>query len=98
MHVHASQINPCTQTDALYAAERAAAKRAAERTRKKLLELASGVGGEAESEVGCVVRLGEREDADDRANAQNQQDRANRKGRKNRPDPEGADSTISDWA
>ena len=47
MHVHASQINPCTQTDALYAAERAAAKRAAERTRKKLLELASEVGGEA---------------------------------------------------
>ena len=48
MHVHANQINPTAQSDALYAAERAAAKRAAESTRKKLLEFASDVAGEAE--------------------------------------------------
>ncbi|MGA8212222.1 MAG: hypothetical protein WB799_01415 [Candidatus Sulfotelmatobacter sp.] len=58
MHVHANQINPNTQLDALYAAEKAAAKRAAESTRKKLLEFASELAGEAESEEGCVVKLG----------------------------------------
>jgi hypothetical protein len=50
MHVHASPINPKTQLDALYAAEKAAAKRAAESTRKKLLEFASELAGEADSE------------------------------------------------
>ena len=52
MHVHPNQINLNTQTDALYAAERAAAKRAAEGTRRKLLEFASELAGEAESEEG----------------------------------------------
>jgi hypothetical protein len=67
MHVHANQINPTAQSDALYAAERAAAKRAAESTRKKLLEFASDVAGEAESEEGCVVKLGTREEAEEQA-------------------------------
>ena len=69
MHVHPNQINPNVQTDALYAAERAAAKRAAEGTRRKLLEFASELAGEAESEEGCVVKLGAREEAEERVEA-----------------------------
>jgi len=53
--------------DALYAAEKAAAKRAAESTREKLLEFASELAGEADSEEGCVVKLGAREESEEHA-------------------------------
>ena len=43
MHVHPNQINANTQMDALYAADKAAAKREVERTRRKLMEWASTV-------------------------------------------------------
>ena len=36
MHVHQNQINPNAQLDAMYTAQKAAAKREAERTRKAL--------------------------------------------------------------
>lgn len=38
MHVHANQINPNAQLDALYSAQKSEAKREAARTRKKLSE------------------------------------------------------------
>jgi hypothetical protein len=103
MHVHANQINLNTQTDALYAAERAAAKRAAEGTRRKLLEFASELAGEAESEEGCVVKLGAREEAEDRSKPRNEQKRdqgnpGSRKTNKERVESAGADNAISDWA
>jgi hypothetical protein len=98
MHVHANQINPAAQTDALYAAERAAAKRAAEGTRRKLLESASELAGEAESEEGCVVKLREREAADEQRRQGDQQARSERKGQKQRADAEKTDGAISDWA
>jgi nitrogen fixation protein NifU and related proteins len=47
MHIHASQINPNAQLDALYAAEKASASKETERTRKKLSEFASALAGEA---------------------------------------------------
>ncbi len=56
MHIHANQPNPNVQTDALYAESRAAAKQRAERTRKKLLESASALAGEA-SDEDFVVEL-----------------------------------------
>jgi hypothetical protein len=40
MHGHANQMNPNVQLDVLYAAEKAAAKQEAARTRKKLSEFA----------------------------------------------------------
>jgi hypothetical protein len=95
MHVHPNQINPNTQTDALYAAERAAAKREAERTRKKLLEFASELAGEDDSGDACVVRLGAREESQEQTR---QQDQGSRKKQKERVDSEPADNTISDWA
>jgi hypothetical protein len=103
MQVHANQVNSNSQTDALYASGRAAAKRAAEGTRRKLLEFASEVAGEAESEEGCVVKLGAREEAEQQAQQGNQQNPdpgnpGSRKGRKDRADSEDADKAISDWA
>jgi hypothetical protein len=103
MHVHANQINPAAQTDALYAAERAAAKRTAEGTRRKLLEFASELAGEAESEEGCVVKLGAREEAEEQAQQRNPQNPdlgnpGSRKGRKETADSEDGDNAISDWA
>jgi hypothetical protein len=94
MHVHANQINPNTQLDALYAAEKAAAKRAAESTRKKLLEFASELAGEADSEEACVVKLGAREESEERAEEEN------RKGnpKKKTDGAEDVDKSISDWA
>ena len=98
MHVHANQINPNTQLDALYAAEKAAAKRAAESTRKKLLEFASELAGEGDSEEACVVKLGEREEAEEQAQQRNDENQGSRKKSRERVDSEDADSTISDWA
>ena len=104
MHVHPNQINLNTQTDALYAAERAAAKRAAEGTRRKLLEFASELASEAESEEGCVVKLGAREEAEERSKPRNEQQKRDQGNpgsrRKSRQpvDSEGPDNAISDWA
>jgi hypothetical protein len=94
MHVHPNQINPNTQMDALYAAERAAAKQEAERTRKRLLEFASELAGEADSEA-CVVRLGAREESQEQTK---QRDQGSQKKQKERADSEQADNSISDWA
>jgi hypothetical protein len=78
MHVHANQVNPYAQLDGMYAAQKAAARRAAEQTRKKLMDLASEIGGEAEGEA-CVVKLGEREEGQAPAEQENQQGGGKRK-------------------
>jgi len=102
MHVRPNQLNPNAQLDAIYAAERAAAKRAAEGTRKKLFESASAVAGDADSEEDCVVRLGSREESREHAKEQNQRDsqrnRDSRKKQKAQTDAEESDGSISDWA
>lgn len=95
MHIHPNQINPNLQLDNLYAAERAAAKREVERTRRKLLEFASKLEGEAESGEDCIVKLGEREE---KRNEQNQQNRSGRKRPKEQTGPEPTDNSVSDWA
>jgi hypothetical protein len=95
MHIHPNQINPNLQLDNLYAAEKAAAKREVERTRKKLLEFASKLEGEAESGGDYIVKLGERKEE------QNEQDQRNSKGRKKLKEqigPEPTDNSVSDWA
>jgi hypothetical protein len=98
MHIHPNQINPNAQLDALYAAEKAAGKREAERTRKKLLEFASALGGEADSGEDCIVRLGAREESQNQTEPQNQQKPGNRKTPKEQADAEDADQSVSDWA
>jgi hypothetical protein len=98
MHVHANQINPNTQLDALYGAERAAAKREAANTRKKLLEFASELAGEADSGDACVVRLGAREESQEQARQRDRQNQGRQKKQRERANSEDADSSISDWA
>jgi hypothetical protein len=93
MHVHANKINPNVQLDALYSAQKAAAKREAAGVRKKLSEFASEMAGESETEA-CVVKLEGSEEPKEGANRQNRPDG---KKQKELPDAEETE-VISDWA
>lgn len=95
MHIHPNQLNANIQLDALCAAEKADAKREIERTRRKLLEYASELAGEAASGEDCIVQLGAQEEGQRR---QNQQPQASRKKQEGPGDSEDADNSISDWA
>jgi hypothetical protein len=97
MHVHPSPINPNAQLDALYAAEKAAGKREAERTRKKLLESASALAGEGDSGEDCVVSLGARQESQEQTGKQDQQNPGRRK-QNDKSNSEDADRSVSDWA
>jgi hypothetical protein len=97
VHIHANQINPNTQLDSLYAAEKAAARREAERTRKKLSELASKLASEADSGEDCVVRLGSRHESEERTKQDSQTNQASGK-KQGRANSEVANDSISDWA
>jgi hypothetical protein len=94
MRVHQNQVNPNAQLDAMYAAQRAAAKREAERTRKKLVDSASELAGEADTEA-CVVKLGALQESGAETKRNFQQ--RTRKQKQDR-DPEGTEGSISDWA
>ncbi len=100
MHVHASQINPNARLDALYSAEKAAAKKETERTRKKLSEFASALAGEAGEP--CLVRVGTNEESREHAKPPNEQAEDRRKrdsGNKvKQADAQPATQSISDWA
>jgi hypothetical protein len=96
MHVNANPINPNAQLDALYSAQKAAAKREAAGVRKKLSEFASEVAGEAESGEACVVKLEGREESQEQAKPPRQQ--GSGKKQKERPRAEDAVNSISDWA
>jgi 5-deoxy-D-glucuronate isomerase len=96
MHVHANPINPNAQLDALYSAQKAAAKREAARTRKKLSEFASELSGEAESGEACIVKLEGREESQEETKEHNQE--GTRKNQKERPGSEDMENSISDWA
>jgi hypothetical protein len=90
MHVHSNPMNANAQLDALSSAHRAEGKREAARVRKKLLEIASELTGEA-----CIVKLGTREESEDQRKQEQQNSRTKEKGQ---TDSEIADSSISDWA
>jgi hypothetical protein len=94
MHIHPNPINANAQLDALYAADKAVAKREAESTRRKLMEFASEIAGEAESGEDCIVQLGAREEGQ----KQQRQYSASRKKQKEQVDLEDEDNSISDWA
>jgi hypothetical protein len=94
MHVHPSQTTPTTQMDALYAAQKAAAKREAEGIRKKLLEFAPEAGGEEED---SVVRLGAKEDSEEEEKGNGRREGSG--GKKQEKDADAEDEGfISDWA
>jgi hypothetical protein len=98
MHVHANQINPNAQLDALYAAERAAANREVARTRKKLSEFASKLAAALDSGEDSVTRVGPREESQEQAKGQNQRNQGSRTKPTEGADSAGADNSISDWA
>lgn len=96
MHVHASQTNPNIQLNTLYAAEKAEAKRETERTRKKLMEFASVLAGEAGE--ACVVKLGAQDESQEQAEQDPQSENQGGKKRIEGLEPEAGDASISDWA
>lgn len=98
MHVHANQINPNAQLDALYAAARAENKREAARTRKKLSEFASKLTAALDSGEGSVRRLGPHEESQEQTKHQNQPNQDSRKKQNEGADSEAAPNAISDWA
>jgi hypothetical protein len=93
MRVHANPINPNLQLDAMLAAQKAAAREQAARTRRKLTESASTLVGEAED---CVVELHGREEQE--GEAERQRPRRTRSGAQEEPGSEEADGSVSDWA
>jgi hypothetical protein len=95
MRVHGNQINPYAQLDALRAAEKAAAKKEAARTRKKLSEFASKLAGEAE---GYVVEVGAREESQEQAKGQDQQGEGGGKRGEKQAGTEKTVTSVSDWA
>ncbi len=93
MRVHPNQINPNTELNALYAAERTAAKREIERTRKKLLEFVSKLAGEADPGEDCIVKLDMGRKPEGAKSTKPRQ-----REKQDRPNLEDADNSISDWA
>ncbi len=101
MHVHPNQSNPYIQLDTLHAAERAAAKREAAKTRKKLMESASRLAGEADDDEDCVVKLGSREESEDQPKQKNRQGQDSRTGQTTKTDSKDSEDqseALSDWA
>jgi hypothetical protein len=97
MHVHPNQVNQYAQLDSMYAAQKAAGKRAAEQTRRKLLESASALAGEADSEA-AVVKLRERDSSQQESKQNNQQTPRDLKYQEKRANSEAAKGLVSDWA
>ena len=95
MHIHASQINPNAQLDALYTAEKAAARKETERTRKKLSEFAAVLAGEAgEARVSAVANPEPRQ----YARQADERPKRNSVDTTKQLDSERANQSISDWA
>ena len=96
MHIHANQVNPNAQLDALSSAEKATAKAAAERTRRKLMGSASEISGEAAAEA-YIVQVESEEESQERPTRQHRRlIRTNQK--QETDDSENTDHFVSDWA
>ena len=98
VHIRPSQVNPNVQLEAMYAAEKAAAKREVERTRKKLMEFASKLAGESESGEASVVEIGAREESQKESTQQEQQTSLDPQKRNDEAESHDANSSLSDWA
>jgi hypothetical protein len=93
MHIHPNQFNPQAQLDALQSAQKAAANAEAARTRKKLMESASKLAGEAATEA-FVVEVESREDSQ---NGGRQRRRPSGKQEETQDRAE-ENHSVSDWA
>lgn len=97
MRVHNNPVNPYAQLDAMYAAQRAAAKREAANTRRKLMESASKLAGDADSGEDCVVRLGQREEPEEQPKRQ-RQPKQGKAETEPQADSSDGNTSVSDWA
>jgi len=98
VHIRPSQVNPNIQLDAMYAAEKAAAKQEAERTRKKLMEFASKLAGQSESGEASIVEIGAREGSQEESSQQEQHDVVDPQKPKDETESHNAERYLSDWA
>jgi len=97
MHVHGNQFDPNIQAYSLSAAAQAEAKKAAERTRNKLLNAASALAGDDDA-VDCVVSLSEDSGSGERENQRNRQSQSGQKTTDEQANFESVDNPFSDWA
>lgn len=88
MHIRPNQMNPNIQLDAMYAAEKTAAKAEAARTRRKLQEFASELDGGA-----YVVEVDSNEEQSGNPRRQGSPQKKNET-----PDSPPEDRAVSDWA
>jgi hypothetical protein len=98
MHVHGNQFDPNIQAYSLSAAAQAEAKKAAERTRNKLLNAASALAGEYDDAVDCVVSLSEDSGSGEQENQRNRQSQSGQKTTDEQANLESVDNPFSDWA
>jgi hypothetical protein len=96
MHVHGNQFNPNFQMNAIFAAARAEAKLAAERTRKKLMNAASMLEGDYEADY--VVQLSEYSASHEDANQRNEQNQRGQTKSNGQASSESGGDPFSDWA
>jgi hypothetical protein len=95
MHIRPNQLDPSIQLDALHSAQKAAAKVAAARIRKKLSEFESDAAGEAGEAY--VVEV-ESEQNSREQSPKSKQHEANRNRRGRVPDSsDSGDHAVSDW-
>jgi hypothetical protein len=98
VHIRPSEVNPNIQVDAMYAAEKAATKQEAERTRKKLMEVASKLAGESESGEASIVEIGAREESREESSQRERQDTDESQKPKHETESDLAERYLSDWA
>jgi hypothetical protein len=98
MHVHGNQFDPNIQMNAMYAAARAEAKRAADRTRKSLLNAPSALAGEYDYEADCVVSLSGDDASRENANQGHAQNQGGQKQANRQVDSDRRGDPFSYWA
>jgi hypothetical protein len=98
MHVHGNQFDPNIQMNAVYAAARAEAKRAADRTRKSLLNAPSALAGEYDYEADCVVSLSGDDTSRGNANQGSAQYQGSQRNPNGQPDSGRGNDPLSYWA
>jgi len=93
MHIHGNPFDPNIQLNSLSAAAEAEAKRKSEETRKKLLNAASALEGEAD----CVVKLSG-DGAPEEQSAGERENQGEVKNQDEHASPETGEKAFSDWA
>ena len=95
MHIHANQINPNAQLNAVYDLQKFAARQETDRVRKKLLNSASEAEADTDSHVASVRQ---REESSGRTDPHDQQSHSGGNVHEEQAGVEEAGDSISDWA